>query len=267
MGILDRTPPPPTIRIPYGDGEFHFGDLRLPEGNGPFPMVMNIHGGFWRAQYDLTHAGHLCAALSRKGIATWNIEYRRLGHRGGGWTGTFEDVGRAADSLRTLAEQYPLDLSHVVVMGHSAGGHLALWVGARPAFKRTHSLYVPEPFAFKGVVALAPVADLKMGWQMGLSNGVVETLMGGSPTRYPDRYAQASPIALLPLGIPQIVVHGARDEIVPLQIGAAYVQQAQTQGDTCRLERVPAAGHFELIDPQTPEWRVVEAAVLSLLEG
>jgi acetyl esterase/lipase len=266
MGILERRPPPPTQRIPYGVDEFHFGDLRIPPGDGPFPVVMNIHGGFWRAQYSLDHAGHLCAALTQAGIATWNIEYRRIGNRGGGWTGTFEDVGRGADSLRTLAERYPLDVTRALVMGHSAGGHLALWAAARPTFAADHPLYTANAFRFTGVVALAPVADLKMAWQMGLSEQVVATLLGGSPTQQPDRYALASPIELLPLGIPQIVVHGAQDDIVPIAISEAYVQQAQAQGDDCRLERLPAAGHFEVIDPLTPEWDVVQKAVERLLE-
>ena len=259
MGILERPPPPALKRIAYGGDAFQFGEIRLPKGTGPFPVVMNIHGGFWRSQYSLDHAGHLCAALGEAGIATWNIEYRRLGNPGGGGKGTFGDVRRAADYLPTLADAYPLDLNRVVVMGHSAGGHLALWVAACPPFD--------DAFKFKGVVALAPVADLVMAWQLGLSNNAVEQLMGGSPTDQPLHYALSNPIQRLPLGIPQIVVHGVQDEIVPIAIAEHYVNVAQSQGDFCILERLPTAGHFEVIDPATREWGVVVKAVKSLLYG
>lgn len=265
MDILEAPPPPPTKRIAYGREPLHFGEIRLPEGEGPFPVVMNIHGGFWRAHYTLDHAGHLCAALARAGIATWNVEYRRLGNPGGGWTGTFQDVGAASDYLHTLADRYPLDLKRSVVMGHSAGGHLALWVAARQTFATAHPLYTPTPFAFRGVIALAPVADLAMAWHLRLSNTVVEQLVGGSPTSHPERYALASPIELLPLGIPQTVVHGERDDIVPIAVAERYVAAATAAGDACRLERLPAAGHFEVIDPTTREWNVVLSATRLLL--
>jgi acetyl esterase/lipase len=267
MDILGTPPPPATKRIAYGTDRFQFGEIRLPTGSGPFPVVVNIHGGFWRSQYSLDHAGHLCAALADAGIATWNIEYRRLGNPGGGWMGTFEDVGKAMDTLRTLAATYPLDLNRTAVMGHSAGGHLALWVVARHTFSADHPFYSPDAFAFQGVVALAPVADLAMAWQLRLSNTVVADLMGGSPVSHPDRYATRSPIELLPLGIPQILVHGVRDDIVPIAIAERYVEAARAKGDDCKLERLPTAGHFEVIDPTTPEWRVVLQAVRTAVKS
>ncbi len=265
MGILETPPPPARYKVAYGDDRFQFGEIRLPQGKGPFPVVMNVHGGFWRAQYSLDHAGHLCAALAEAGIATWNIEYRRLGNPGGGWTGTFEDVGRAADYLPALANTYPLDVARIVVMGHSAGGHLALWTAARPRFAVGHPFYASGAFRFKGVVALAPVADLVMAWQLRLSNGVVEQVLGGSPASQPDRYAGANPVQLLPLGIPQVLVHGEQDEIVPISIADHYVDVAQTRGDDCLLERLPTAGHFEVIDPFAREWAVVLNAVRKVL--
>lgn len=265
MGIMETPPSPALKKIAYGVNPFQFGEIRLPKGSGPFPVVMNIHGGFWRSQYSLDHAGHLCAALAEAGIATWNIEYRRLGNPGGGWMGTFEDVGRAADYVPTLADAYPLDLDRVIVMGHSAGGHLALWTAARPRFNGNHPLHSSNAFHFKGVVALAPVADLAMAWQLRLSNNVVGQLLGGSPMSHSDRYALANPIQWVPLGIPQIVVHGARDEIVPIAIADHYVEVARSHGDRCILERLPTAGHFEVIDPFAPEWGVVLKAVHGVL--
>ncbi len=263
--IITMPPPPATRRVRYGDGQFHFGDVRVPKGDGPFPFVMNIHGGFWRSAYDLHHAGHLCAALARAGIATWNIEYRRLGNPGGGWTGTFEDVARAADFLPTLAQEVPLDVGRAVVMGHSAGGHLALWAAARPRFSADNPFATPHAFAFQGVVSLAGVADLARAWELGLSSRVVDDLLGGSPTDRAERYRVASPIELVPIAVPQILIHGEMDTIVPLEIAERYYRTAHSAGDNVRLERLPRAGHFELIDPFAEEWAVMLKAVQSLV--
>jgi dipeptidyl aminopeptidase/acylaminoacyl peptidase len=153
-----------------------------------------------------------------------------------------------------------------VVLGHSAGGHLALWVAARPHFATNHPLYTPNAFAFKGVVALAPVADLVRAWELGLSDTVVEELLGGNPSSHPTRYAAASPIALVPLQLPQILVHGAQDDIVPLEISEQYMAAARAAGDDCRLERLENAGHFEVIDPFSLAWATVQAAVESLID-
>jgi acetyl esterase/lipase len=166
--ILSLAPPPADERVPYGSDAHQFGDLRLPKGNGPHPVVMNIHGGFWRNEYDLGHAGHLCAALTAKGVATWNLEYRRIGNPGGGWPGTLDDVQTGAACLETIAAERSLDLKRVVATGHSAGGHLVLWLAKQ------------NTIALRGVVALAPVADLRRAWELKLSNTVVADLLGGS---------------------------------------------------------------------------------------
>src|SRR5215468_7306163 len=126
--ILTLPPPPYDLRVAYGKGDFQFADLRLPPGKGPHPVVIVIHGGFWRAAYDLVYAGHMSAALTRRGVATWNIEYRRVGHPGGGFPGTLDDVAAAVDHLAQIAPSHSLDLSRVIAIGHSAGGHLALWL-------------------------------------------------------------------------------------------------------------------------------------------
>src|SRR5439155_8576098 len=138
-----------------------FGELRLPKGRGPFPVAIVIHGGCWRSDYDLKHVGPLAGALTERGIATWTIEYRRIGDPGGGWPGTFEDVAQAADHLRALARRYPLDLHHVVAIGHSAGGHLALWLAARPGLPPDAALASADPLPISGVVGLAAISDLR----------------------------------------------------------------------------------------------------------
>jgi acetyl esterase/lipase len=251
--ILILAPPPADERVPYGSDAHQFGDLRLPKGTGPHPVVMNIHGGFWRDEYDLAHAGHLCAALTAKGVATWNLEYRRIGNPGGGWPGTLDDVRTGAAHLEKIAAERSLDLKRAVATGHSAGGHLVLWLAKQNAI------------ALRGLVALAPVADLRGAWELKLSNTVVADLLGGSPRDLPDRYRSASPIELVPLGVAQRVLHGTNDDIVPLEISRRYVAAAKKSGDDSKLIEVAGAGHFELIDPRSSAWPVVKEVVLELV--
>jgi acetyl esterase/lipase len=247
--ILDLPPAPHDLREPYGGDAHQFGDLRLPSGRGPFPVAIVIHGGYWRAAYDLEHIGHLCAGLKTRGVATWSLEYRRIGNRGGGWPGTFDDVTAGFDHLAALRGRFPLDLGRMVAMGHSAGGHLALWLGAQ---KRGE---------LRAVVSLAGLSDLRRAWDLRLSGGVVAELLGGPPDKVPDRYRAASPIERLPLGLPQQLVHGMRDDIVPFEMSRHYVEKA---GAEARLVAFEHAGHFELIDPRTAEGNTVQDAVVQL---
>jgi acetyl esterase/lipase len=253
--ILDLTPPPADARIAYGEASQQFGDLRVPKtaAVAPFPVAVVIHGGYWRSAYGLEHIGHLCAALTRAGVATWNLEYRRIGDPGGGWPATGEDVERGAEYLRTLAQRYPLDLTRVVAVGHSAGGQLALWLAAQ------HRL------PLRGVVSLAGVADLRRAWELGLSRGAVAELLGGTPQELPERYRRASPVELLPLGVPERLLHGTKDDVVPIEIGRRFQAAAAAAGDDARLVELPDAGHFDLIDPRTPAWLAVQSVVLGLL--
>ncbi len=263
--ILTAPAPAADARLNYGPDLLHYGDLRLPAGPGPHPVVISLHGGFWRATYGLTYMGHLCAALTTAGVATWNVEYRRVGDPGGGWPGTFHDVARAADSLRELAPRYPLDLARVVTLGHSAGGHLALWLAGRRRIPSGDALYNPRPLALCAAVALSGVADLREAWERHLSNGAARDLMGGSPLEAPQRYATASPAALLPLGVRQVLVHGTDDETVPYAIAEGYTAAARRRGDDATLLTLRGAGHFEPVDPRSQEWPSVLATVLTLL--
>ncbi|WP_433965406.1 alpha/beta hydrolase family protein [Tunturiibacter gelidiferens] len=216
--ILDVPPALPATRIAYSRGEFQFGELRVPSGSGPHPVAIVIHGGFWRARYDLTETRHLCEAVTRLGLATWSLEYRRIGNPDGGWPGTLDDVRMGAAHLEKIAAERSLDLKYVVAIGHSAGGHLVLWLAKQNAI------------VLRGIVALAPVADLRRAWELKLNNTVVADLLGGSPQDLPDRYRSASPIELVPLGIAQRVLHGANDDTVPLEISRRYVAAAKKAG-------------------------------------
>ncbi len=240
----------PPVRISYGQDTLQFGDLRLPAGDGPHPVVMVIHGGFWRPAYTLDQMGELCTALAAAGLATWNLEYRGIGCAGGGWPGTFDDVVKAADHLGEVALEYPLDRTNVVIVGFSAGGQLALLLGSR----------IPV----RGVVSLAGVVDLRRAWELGVGHGLVETFLGGSPTEVPDNYLCASPKELLPLGIPQRLVHGTEDDVVPLEISDGYTKAAKAAGDDARLIAIPKGSHRCLIDPQSAEWPVIRDAISDL---
>ena len=264
QSILDLPAPHADARVRYGPGEHHFADLRLPPGTGPHPVVIGIHGGYWRARYGLDYFGHACAALTASGVATWNIEYRRLGNDGGGWPGTFRDVALAADALRAVAASYSLDLSRAVAVGHSAGGQLALWLAGRHRIAPDSPLHDPDPLLLAGAVSLAGVTDLRLGYELHLSDFVVNDFLGGSPDVYPDRYAAASPIELLPLGIRQILITGDADANVPPTLSQRYYAAARTAGDPAELLMLPGAGHFEIVDPRSREWSTVAEAVHQL---
>lgn len=263
--ILDLPPPPAGRRVAYGAASQQFGELRVPKTDPPVPLAIVLHGGYWRARYDLAHIGHLCAALTAAGIATWNVEYRRLGQPGGGWPGTFQDVAAAANHVRALASEYPLDLARVVAVGHSAGGQLALWLAGRGRVASDSPIRSTGLLPLSGVVALAGVCDLRQAWDLRLSGGVVRELLGGTPDQVPDRYDAASPAALVPLGVHQALIHGAADSDVPYGLSEDYQRAAAAAGDDARLVTLAGAGHFELIDPRSREWPTVRDAIRGAL--
>ena len=263
--ILDLPAPKADARLHYGADPLQFGDLRLPQGSGPHPVAIVIHGGFWRAKYNLEHAGHLSAALTRAGIATWNVEYRRIGNPGGGWPGTFLDAGMAADHVRALAGDHHLDLRKVIAVGHSAGGHLAVWLAARRRIPQSGALASADPLLLHGAVSLAGVVDLRRAWELRLSDGVVADLMGGPPEKLPERYRTASPIELVPLGIKVRLLHGTEDSVVPIEISNAYQKAASRVGDDARMIVLPGADHFASIDPRSKHWAKVETTVRAMV--
>ena len=257
--------PPPEARIAYGDDALQFGELRLPEGPGPHPVAIVIHGGCWLAEFDLTHIGSLAEALNEEGIAAWEIECRRVGNPGGGWPGTFEDVARGADHLRTLAERHALDLDRVIAVGHSAGGHLALWLAARGRLSKDQPLYESDPIALRGVLALAPAPDLAFLHREQVCGHVIDRLMGGSPEKFPERYAAGSPVELVPLGVPQLVVIGRHDRNWA-PAGRRYIEAAKSKGADVKVIEATESGHFEMIDPSTSTWPLVRDAASDLVK-
>jgi acetyl esterase/lipase len=256
--------PPPDARVSYGDEPFEFGEPRLPEGPGPHPVAIVVHGGCWLAQYDMAHARAMSEALASAGIAAWTVEYRRVGDEGGGWSGTFLDVARGADHLRVLARSYPLDLSRVIAVGHSAGGQFALWLAARERLPAGSPLRAADPVRLRGVVGLAAAGDLAFLHERGVCGDVIDKLMGGSPASVPDRYATGSPAQLVPLGTRQILISGARDELWS-SVAARYIEAARAAGADLRVIEAPESGHFEMIDPSSSTWPFIRDAALELL--
>jgi acetyl esterase/lipase len=224
-----------------------------------------IHGGFWQSAYDLSHIGHLCAAFTRKGIITCNLEYRRLGDPGAGWPGTFQDVSLASEHiLETISSDPRVDAARTAVLGHSAGGHLALWLISRHRISKASPLHGAQKYRLSSAVSLAGVCDLRAAWSQRLGNGVVARLIGGTPDQYPDRYHAGSPIELLPTGTRQVLVHGTADDIVPVSQSKDFVERAEELGEHSTLVKLDGVGHFELIDPESDAWSAVVGAVLSL---
>src|SRR5690242_4251981 len=248
--ILSDRPPPADVRLRYGGDEHQFGDLRVPKGKGPFAAAMFVHGGFWRARYDLKYAGFICSALTRAGLISWNLEYRRVSNPGGGWQGSFEDVTAGYQFLKQLAGKHPVDLKRIVVLGHSAGGQLALSLAGRQ-----NSIHA--------VASLAGVVDLRRAWELHLGRGAAAEFLGGTPAEVPEHYREASPIEL-EIGCRQLLIHGVRDDTVPVDMSRDYARQKRQRIENVGLLEIPEAGHFEIVDPRSSVWAEVEQAILSL---
>lgn len=251
---IGRTLPPPTATIHYGADDLRSGELRLPEGRGPFPVAVLIHGGCWRADTGGRSMAGLAEMLRRRGFATWDVDYRRVGHPGGGWPGTFEDVAAGVDHLTTLARTNPLDLTRVTLIGHSSGAHLALWAASRTKLDAPWRAGEATPrfrsvVAIDGPAALAPFIGIDS--QM-CGQPVIVPLMGGTPAERPAEYRIASPSANLPLGLPQLLVLG---ELGPLM--GPYAEGVRAAGDPVQTLTPPGANHFDIITPGLPNGEAV----------
>ena len=242
------------VRIAYGTEPSQFGDLRVPEGSGRFPVIVIIHGGCWLSSYDLTLMDAMAEDLTARGYATWNLEYRRTSDPGGGWPGTFRDVANGLNYLRTLSNDYPVDLDKILVTGHSAGGHLTLWLGAQAQLSDQSQIAVANTPAIKGIVSLAGITDLKTYYAPSGCGGNLKNLIGGSPEEYENRYRDGSPISFVPLDIRQVLVNGESDNIVSISHITPYFEAASAAGDSIQLITIPSAGHFEVITPGSIAW-------------
>ena len=235
----------------YDSGPSQLGELFVPSGAGPHPVAVFLHGGYWRARYDRSQMTDVCVDLVAHGLAAWNLEYRRVG-AGGGWPETFLDVAAGVDLLDEL--DAPLDLERVLAIGHSAGGQLAFWATARPTLPADAPGADPR-VTIRGAVSQAGVLDLTLAAGLNPSASPTRALLG-DPTANFERYVLASPRERLPLGVPQLVLHGDRDDTVSMRIATSYAAAARAAGDPCELRVLSQTGHFEHIDAGSQAWHV-----------
>jgi acetyl esterase/lipase len=252
--ILSVPPVAADKRIGYGPEPDQYFDLYAARHNASqAPVLLNIHGGFWRAKYDLTHASHLCSALAARGWNVANLEYRRVGSPGGGWPRTFQDIRNAYRYLVQHSRDLGIPAVPAIAMGHSAGGQLALCLAARERLTG-------------GCMSLAGALDLRRVWELHLSNDAVVEYLGGTPEQVPDHYREASP-AERTISIPQAIIHGTRDDIVPIGISASYVAAKSKRGEQIKFVEVSNADHFDLIDPRSKAFGAVIDAIAKLLHA
>jgi acetyl esterase/lipase len=267
--LLSRPRVSPTHSIQWGEGATDIADLWLPEGAGPHPVVIMIHGGCWqKAIADRSLMNWAADDLRKRGMAVWNIEYRGVDEPGGGYPGTFTDVARAADALRDQAATYNLDLDHVAAFGHSAGGHLALWLAGRANLPADSPTRIGNPLKLVGVVNSGGLADLAGSVRVtdrSCLADVYDALVGERSTARANVLSDTSPAELLPLRVPQISVNGHRDRIAPPVLGENWARKARAAGDTSTVEVVLDTGHVELVAPGTKAWEVEAAALRSML--
>ena len=256
----DQGDSPDVMRYSYGAGPSQFAELSLPAGSAPTPVVVIVHGGFWRTGFGVELGRPLAADLVNRGFAAVNVEYRRVGSGnagGGGWPQTGQDVAAAVDALATEAQRLAggrLDLNRVVGLGHSAGGQLVGWLAARRS----------EMVTLCGFVSQAGLLDLVRAAEARVGGGAVEDFMGGSAGENPSGYADASPIALLPLRVPSVCVHGHADTVVPIDQSERFVDAARRAGDASEL-RAFEGDHFDPIAVGSPAWSLCVAALTDLI--
>ncbi len=257
----------PTVeadsRMAYGGHPLQFGELTLPAGSPPHPVIVLIHGGGYREIYDLRPLGSVVTALAKAGFAVWNIEYRRYGN-GGGFPTMFLDVGAAADHLRKIAEAHNLDLGRVIAMGHSAGGHLALWLAGRRKIQAGSPLFVDEPLAIHGALGLAPLADVSHASENELNDSEpLLAVMGGTATTAPNAYRNGCPAAMLPLAAKQVIIVGSEDTLM-LANAQRYVEAAARAGEAVALQVIAGLGHFEIVSVEHEAFMTVLNAARQL---
>ncbi|MCM3575343.1 alpha/beta hydrolase [Mesobacillus subterraneus] len=248
------------FNISYGEHQSQFGVLRLPESSDPCPVIVLIHGGFWQSKYNIEENTPIAEDLTRRGYATWNIEYRRLGEELEGWNSIFNDVIAAINHFSIIKDSYHIDLSNVTVIGHSAGGHLALWLASRINASKTDGVFDEIAIPIQKILSLAGVTDLKNMWEIHEQKGInspVAALLGGAPQEVPNRYKMSSPIELLPFEVEQVLIHGELDRHVPVDLSKNYFQRALEKGDKVKLVVLPDIEHFKIIDPSSSAWDIV----------
>lgn len=257
-------------RIAYGAEPAQVAELFLPKGRGRHPVVVLIHGGCYLAEYEgLAQTSGMAADLARRGYAVWNVEYRKLGEPGAGYPGTFLDIADAVERLRAEAPKHSLDLRRVVAVGHSAGGHLALWAASRAKLPRTSPLWRADPLKIAAVVSLGGIGDLEgQGHIFAGACGPepIPRIIGLADR--PDAYADTSPAELLPAGVRVTMISGDLDHVMPPATGRDYADRVRRAGDAAEAVAIPGASHFDVVIPTTEAWTsVVAPAIAAAFDG
>ena len=260
--LLTRPRPAPNTTIAYGTDPLQVVELWLPAGRGPHPTVLMVHGGCWQTEIaDRTIMNWIADDLRKRGVAVWNIDYRGVDRPGGGYPGTYQDVAAAADALRANAKSYNLDLSPVVATGHSAGGHLALWLAARPRLPAGSSLRTANPLPIRTVVSLGGLPDLEQAARppgSGCGIEVIPKISGG-------RLGETSVPRLAPLRVRQVLVNSMQDRIIPNHYPREYAAAMRARGDRVDVRTIDGSGHVELIAPDSAAWRIAAEQIRKAL--
>jgi acetyl esterase/lipase len=265
--VQQLAPVKADARVAYGSGTSQWADLYLPKGTGPFPVVVLVHGGCWSAEVGAESESQVAADLAAHGVAVWNIEYRRLGETGGGYPNMYLDVGAAFDKLRGEAGARSLDAAHVVAVGHSSGGHLALWAASRAKLPAGSALRTASPLPVAAVVSIAGAGDLKgLASVLPIACGdetKMDDVVGKATPQRPDPFADTSPRALLPTGVRTLSINGVYDDILPPYTALWWRMAAAKSGDPADNAVLPDAGHFDVVAVQTPTWPAVRERILA----
>lgn len=262
----------PDARTAYGPGALQFADLWLPRGAPPpagYPVLVSVHGGGWQSDWNHEYQDRLAEAFSDRGVAVWNVEYRRVGNAGGGFPGTFDDIAAAAGRLGDVAAEHGLDLDRVVALGHSSGAHLVAWLAARSTVPAGSPVSGRVPLALRAVVELAPLPDLaRLEFYIELWAGMRDVVLNltGTTTdaEFTARLPEVSPSHMGAAKAPRILLIGDRDEI-PVSSVTGHARTARAAGATVDTVVIEGANHFDLVDPGGAAWPHVSAAVLAAL--
>lgn len=258
------TGPAPTTHLAYGPAPSQYAELFLPPGAGPFPVVVLVHGGCWTAGFGgITQLRNMAAALVERGIAVWNVEYRRVDEAGGGYPGMYEDMHAALDTLGAQGKARPLDLDRVVAVGHSAGGQLVQWIAGRARIPASSPLHRTAMLPVRAVVSLGGLADLRRERELIKTSCGRDTpeLAGLPSATRPDVYADTNAAELMPNGSHTILVTGELDTISPPRVAHDYAARARAAGDHAEVVILPGASHYDEVAASSPSWPLVLAAI------
>jgi acetyl esterase/lipase len=257
---MSLTGPEPTAHIAYGDAASQYVELFRPQGPGPFPVVVLVHGGCWQTEFGgIKQFRNVAGALAAEGIAVWNVEYRRVDEEGGGYPGTYEDMMGALDALAANAKHYQLNIERIAAVGHSAGGHMVQWAAGRARIPAASPLHRPSPMPLRHVVSLGGINDLR-AWT-DLCGFEVSKLTGVPSAARPNVFADTNPADMLPTGSHTVLITGERDRQVPPEVAYHFAAKAKAAGDAAEVILLPGASHFDEAAATSPSWKLTLSVI------